>query len=78
MKSTDVPVFDKSMDYLTLVKQQNQRMRSLQANLEFESDKYLELLELVVEVERKLNSEIHLNEAKFLRKRDEKFTRKQL
>ena len=78
MKSTDVPVFDKSMDYLTLVKQQNQRMRSLQANLEFESDKYLELLELVVEVERKLNFEIHLNEAKFLRKRDEKFTRKQL
>ena len=78
MKSTDVPVFDKSMDYLTLVKQQNQRMRSLQANLEYESDKYLELLELVVKVERKLNSEIQLNEAKFLRKRDEKFTRKQL
>jgi len=51
-------------------------MLKLQAELEFESSDYLEQLELVIRSEKKLSKEIKSNEARLLRKRDEKMSRK--
>ena len=45
IKSTSVPVFDKSTDYFALVSSLNERMKELQANLELQSDNYLQNLE---------------------------------
>ena len=58
IQSKNVPVFDKSVDYINLVRSENERMQKLQSSLEFESTAYLDLLELVIKSEKKLAKEI--------------------
>ena len=76
MQSKNVPVFDKSVDYITLVGSQNERMLKLQESLEFESTSYLYHLESVIRSEKKMSKEIKSNEEKLLRKREDKLSRK--
>ena len=73
-----MPVFDKSTDYLALTQSLNKSMKELQSNLEFESQEYLQKLELFVSSEKKLSKEIEANGANLLRRRNEKLSRKQL
>jgi hypothetical protein len=71
MKEYTVPVFDKSVNYIALMMQENARMSVLKQRLELESTNYFTTLKQVLKSQINLKREIKLNEYN-LRKRDQK------
>ena len=71
MKEYTVPVFDKSVNYIALMMQENARMSMLKQQLELESTNYFTTLKQVLKSQINLKREIKLNEYS-LRKRDQK------
>jgi predicted Holliday junction resolvase-like endonuclease len=71
MKEYTVPIFDKSVNYIALMIQENARMSVLKQRLELESTNYFTTLKQVLKSQINLKREIKLNEYN-LRKRDQK------
>jgi predicted Holliday junction resolvase-like endonuclease len=71
MKEYTVPIFDKSVNYIALMMQENARMSVLKQRLELESTNYFTTLKQVLKSQINLKREIKLNEYN-LRKRDQK------
>lgn len=71
MKEFTIPVFNKTVNYITLMRQENNRMSVLKQKLELESTNYFATLKQVLKSQINLKREIKLNEYS-LRKRDQK------
>ena len=75
----NVPVFDKSVDYVDKVREQMEVLQKVQSLHEDHAVDYLSMFKQVVRSQKRLRTKIAQNEERLLlRKREEKLSRKEL